>query len=245
VRSTFRKAFIIGILIILASCSTGSELRAVTGSGVPKSEVRKISKFETIRLEGMGHIVSSPDGPNDLRVQADDNIISEIKTSSDNQTLTIGTSSDVSLRPAIPLLYEAKCQTVSRIELLGGGNIELARCSSSRLDVTLSGSGRVSVKGIASQYVSVEIRGSGTVELEGTTEQLSTKIRSAGNITASSLATERANVSIPGNGSVSLAASKELSVDIAGVGNVRYAGDPVVQRTITGIGSVTNVKSTN
>jgi Putative auto-transporter adhesin, head GIN domain len=245
VRSLLRGGFIIGLLTILSSCSTDTELRAVTGSGVPKSEVRKISTFETIRLAGMGRIVSSPDGPNDLRIQADDNIISEIKTSSDNQSLTIGTSSDVSLRPVTPLLYEAKCQTVSRIELLGGGNIELASCSSSRLDVTLRGSGGVSVKGIASQTVSVEIRGSGTVELEGTTEQLSTKIQGAGNITASSLATKRAKVSIPGNGSVSLAASKELSVDIAGVGNVRYSGDPVVQRNITGIGSVTKVSSTN
>jgi hypothetical protein len=91
VRWSVATKLMICMLMVSVACGvrTRSEIRVVAGSGIPQAEVRTISRFRAIELEGMGRIVSSPDKPEGLEIQADDNIVSEIKASVIDETLRI------------------------------------------------------------------------------------------------------------------------------------------------------------
>ena len=219
------KRFPIGLLaasLALAACSgIRPNQNPVTGSGRVTTETRAVSGFTTIVLAGSGDATIVIGEPEQVAIQAEDNLLPYITTDVASGRLTVGTRPLTSLSPTQPLRYTI---TVKHLE-----------------GIDLTGSGTVDVPQVSADWLKFEIHGSGDITAVGATDQLDAWLYGSGNIIARELLAQSARVEIPGSGHVIVWASDQLNATIKGSGTVSYFGQPKVLQDITGFGSVSRL----
>jgi hypothetical protein len=189
----------------------------VQGSGHLKSETRHVGSFSKVRVEGSIDVEAKIGSQTDLKVSADDNLLSLIKTRVEGDTLIIRSEGSFSTNNRMVVQFSApKIQAAS---VAGSGDVKVDGLRGGDFAASISGSGDISATGSAGA-VSVSIAGSGDASLKG-------------------LQSSSATVSISGSGDASVNTSGPLSVVINGSGDVVYSGKPTsIAKKINGSGSV-------
>jgi predicted small secreted protein len=188
------------------------------GSGNVTSETRNVSDFTEVALNGTGNLVVRQTGSESLNIEAEDNVIPEIKTEVEGNRLTIETGNNMPI-PTQPITYELTVKDLSDLELAGAGSIDASDINTDSLKVTTSGSG--------------------DVKAAGKTDSQDVEISGAGSYRAEDLESEEAEIDISGAGEAIVKVEDRLDVRISGYGSVEYIGNPTVSRDITGAGEVT------
>ncbi len=192
---------------------------AKSGSGKIVSDVREVPDFSKIRLTGSGDVVMSKGAKREVRVEADDNIIEDVRTEvGDNGTLILGMKkgswNNVHLKYIIvnPVLEGA--------EISGSGSITVENdFDAKQMQSGISGSGSIRFKG-------------------GKTAKHEVRISGSGSIMADNIESDDVTVEISGSGSANVFAKKTLNASISGSGDVYYKGTPEITKSIRGSGSL-------
>ncbi len=189
----------------------------LTGNGAIVTETRSVNDFQNVYHAGVAQIFLSRGPQEDLRIEAQRNVLDALETEVSNNTLTIefnrcvNTIEDVKIYITIP--------EIRTLELVGVGSIEMQDdFELDELQVTLTGVGDFILRGIA--------------------DMLSIDLLGVGDIHAFELVSDRCDIELLGVGDVEVFASDQLDIRITGNGNVFYKGDPIVNTTITGSGTV-------
>jgi hypothetical protein len=176
-----------------------------------------VSGFSEVALNGTGNLTIRQTGSESLTIEAEDNVISYIDTTVENNRLSITTRNMIPA-PTKPINYELTGKDLSALQLLGSGIIDASDISTDSLTATTSGAGDMKVAGKAnSQDVTV---------------------LGAGRYQAGDLESKQAKIKISGTGNAVVNVSDKLDADISGAGSVEYNGNPTVSQTIAGGGSV-------
>lgn len=188
------------------------------GSGTAKEEIRKLPKFNSIILAASGNIdVSSGKKGHSVTIVTDDNLMPLIKTTVENEVLTITTEKPIRTKAGLKFKVDAK----------------------DLQSVNLKGSGNVHVDSLAGKSFQATIGGAGEIEALGTVDEVTANIKGSGNIRFNRLQAKTASADISGAGNISLFANKSLAARISGAGNVDCFGSPPeVKKDITGGGDV-------
>ena len=223
--------------ILLYSCNyiRGERVR---GNGNLITQDRNPGSFSGVHASGSFdvHIIS---GPNQVKIEAEDNILPYIETVVENNTLKISTKDGYWLRPKRDITIFVTAPDFQHVSVHGSGNVisDNTINSNNSLAVEIHGSGDIRMA-VHSPKVNASINGSGTMRLGGETTVFDGQIHGSGDIKAFDMKTAQSSVEIGGSGSAEVAAENKLNVEVNGSGDVRYKGNPQVSSNIRGSGSV-------
>jgi hypothetical protein len=204
------------LALLAAACTVANSAPTIKGSGVSKTESRKVEKFTAIELD-VGRLTVEQTGNESLTVTADDNVLPVLSTKVEGGTLILSVENGKSFSGKEPV-FAVTVAALRRLELNGSGAIQ-----ASKLD---------------GDTLAASIAGSGSARLGGRATELNLSISGSGSIDAAQLQAKRAKAEVSGSGSLTVNASDELDAEISGSGTIWYIGSPKVKSDVSGSGSI-------
>lgn len=218
-------------LITLASCDQ------VTGSGNIITEKRDVADFRGISVGGAFE-VELKNGPRQVVIEADDNLMNLIQTDVSGNTLKIRTKGVNSFNNTHLKIY-ITAPDINSIESSGASHVKIVDQIRSPERVSFEVSGAGSINGsVDAPAVDADISGAGNIDLTGRTKDYLAKISGSGTLRSSGLQSENADVDVSGAGNASVNASVSLKAEASGAGTVTYRGGGSVQQRVSGAGTV-------
>lgn len=192
-----------------ASAGTVSDLvhealaPGITGSGVVKTQERKLDGFNVIESKGSIDVDVKLGPQYAVVVEADDNLFDVIRTEVRGDSLVIdskgswNTHHDIVVHVTLPAL----------------------------LALGLQGSGDVKINGYKGDKLGIKIQGSGDVAATGSAGTLHLVIQGSGDADFSRVEADAVLVRIDGSGDAKVRANKSIEATIHGSGDVTWSGD--------------------
>lgn len=200
-------------LISISSCN----LHTIHGSGVAKTETRAVGSFSKINLAGSPEVAVAVGSDPSLSVTTDDNILSNIETRVEGDTLRISSKGSYSTSLGVKVNITVPALT----------------------GVSITGSGNVQATGLKAGEMEASITGSGDITLSGLADDLRAEIVGSGDLRADELTAKLVRVTVTGSGNAVVRPTGELDARVTGSGNVRYSGQPAqVRKNVTGSGEI-------
>ena len=241
-KNIFKMVLIITIISALTIFATSCKwtIGLVRGSGDIETEERNVSGFHKVSLEGIGNLIVTQGDEESLVIEADDNIISLIRTDVFAHRLTIGFKRGYNFIPTVKIKYYLTVIDLDKISLSGTGDIDCDNFSTDKLEFEISGAGDIDFN-INAESVETTSSGAGDINLAGKVDSQEIDISGVGKYDAEELESRECSISLSGAGSVTVNTSEELDISISGVGNIYYAGDPHITQDISGLGRVKSI----
>lgn len=226
------------LLVFISSTIPGCVMPGcIHGSGNYTSENRTVDNFSSIDLSGIGDVYLTQEKKH-LRIEAEDNIIQEIKTEVGGGTLKVYHKARC-INPNMPIKIFVSNPEIESLSISGSGRvISLSPIESDALNIRVSGSGNMELNAICQDLQAI-ISGSGGVHLKGEAAKSEIVISGSGAMHGYDFQTNRSRVTISGSGIAELDVRDELNSLVSGSGSLYYKGNPeIVRRTISGSGRV-------
>jgi len=207
-------------LVFSTSCSFGgfSNLSGVQGSGTSKSETRNGSGFTKVDAGGAVNVEITTQKDFSVTVEADDNLLANIKTEVSGDTLKIYSEDRISPKTRI--------------------NVKISMPAIEGLD--LSGASSGNVAGVNANSLELKASGASKIKIDGAAKQLNADASGASTIDAESLKAENADVEASGASKAVVSATSDLKVNASGASKITYVGEPKnIKQNSSGASSVT------
>lgn len=215
----------------------------LVGSGKVVDEARTVPAFTRIRMDGPFNLRASPASNPSVVVRADDNLVQQVSTEVEGDTLVIKSRPGHSLRSRQPLLITVGTSFLVGLDMRGSGDARVESVKGERFELQLSGSGDARLTDLALRTLVVGLAGSGDITAQGRCDDAQLTIAGSGDLHMAELKTLRTTVSIAGSGDARVHASQALNASVAGSGDVHYSGNPgSVKSSVAGSGSVHAVR---
>lgn len=215
----------------------------IRGSGTLSEETYAFTGITGVQLSTVGELDIQLGDTEELRIEADDNLLQYFEAEQDGGTLRIGTRRGVNLRPSETVRYTL---TVKELEFLGlssSGNAHAPALSADRFEIRISSSGDVSLDGIDAGSLIVGISSSGDVEIgEGEVEMQEISVSSSGNYRGESVRSGQATVRLSSSGDARLWVEDSLDASVSSSGSVYYMGDPEISDSHSSSGRVERIR---
>jgi len=216
--------FLTVFTVLLTSCGW----RSVKGNGEIATSVRKEGSFKSVKASGSFDVYFSQADENEIKIEADENLMQYIITTIENGVLKIKTRRGVNIRPSQDVKIYVKAPQFAEVSLAGSGNMiaETKIVSTEKIILGIAGSGDIKIADVDAPKIVVKIAGSGKAEGGGTTKDLEINVAGSGDVLMKELRAENAKIEIAGSGNVWVYASMKLDVRVAGGGDIHYYGNP-------------------
>jgi len=233
---------IIGSLL-LSACSVFG-FNVTRGSGTLTTQSRDVSSFDAVQINGAGELLIIQGETESLEIQAEDNIIDELTSDVQENTLVLGYRDSFLRNTIIPterITYTLTMTELSQVTINGAASMDIDSLETGSLALIINGAGNISINQLLADNLNVEISGTTTIEIGGQTSQQTVTIDGAGNYRADDLQTSSTTININGLGNATVWATETLNISIDGGGNLRYYGSPNVTQEINGVGDIDNL----
>lgn len=137
-----------------------------------------------------------------------------------------------------PITIELGTHDLRGASLQGPGSLSIDKARPMRFEMSLSGSGRMSIGALRADTADIALVGSGAMTIGGSAKSVRATVEGAGDLDASSLGTEDAQINSGSSGQVSLAVKRSAKVNASGAGDVVIIGDPACDVDARGSGRV-------
>lgn len=235
---------LIASIFILSACQFLPWFNIVRGSGEITAESRPVSGFDTVQLDGAGRLVITQGASESLEIQADDNLLGDLTSEVQGNTLILGYRDQLwrrTILPSRPVIYTLTVTNLTRLTLNGAGDLEILSLETDSFDLAINGAGNIEIKDLSTGKLSVILTGTGSVTVNGVAAEQAVSLDGAGNYQAGDLQTYDTAIEIKGLGNGVVWATESLQVGITGGGSVSYYGSPSVSQQISGLGDVKNL----
>lgn len=187
------------------------------GSGNVVTQTREVRDFNGVDVSGVFQVEITAQKDFAVEIEADDNLISLIKTEVRDGVLHIETDGRIS--SANDLKVRVSAPDIN--------------------DIDASGVAKVTASGIQNEQLQVHTSGASKIKLSGETADLSIEVSGASHIEALDLKAEKADVDASGASSVSVFAASELKTDASGASKITFSGSPKnVEKKTSGASSI-------
>jgi hypothetical protein len=236
-----RRAWLAGLALAWAAAPgwAAGPLSTVNGSGQVAEDVRPITGFSGLVVDGPIDVTLKAGAAERLILRADDNVLPLIEATVVGGKLVLGTRKNASFRTRNPLHATVEYKEMTSITVRGSGDVRGDAIHGSVFDVSIRGSGDVVLDRLEVNALAVSIAGSGDVIVRaGRADSVGVVIEGSGDVRLDGLEARAAAVRVRGSGDTRVHATQTLQVDIAGSGDVRYRGEPVLSKRVAGSGEV-------
>ena len=210
-------------------------------------EVRQVSGFDRVRLQGPGILKIRQSNKASLTVHAPRYAIKDLQSRVVSGELLLGLLSTpvVSLQLHREVIsYDLQVKDLSRLQLTGVARAIVPDLDTDSLTLVVGGSARIRVEKLTADHLDVRINNRGQVSVSGDVEAQSVRVSSQGDYQAGQLISDFAELSVADQGQAIITVNEALNVAIAGNGSVTYVGYPDVQQVISGPGRLQRIKAT-
>lgn len=189
----------------------------VCGSGIVTAVKRDVTDFQEIKVGGVFEVEIVAQKDFSVEIEADDNLLSLIKTEVTNGVLRLETEERISTKNSIRVRISAP-------------NIE---------NLDISGASKVSLANLKNENLQIDSSGASKITVAGETENLMVDVSDASKIDAENLKTKNASIDASGASKVSVFAVNELKSDASGASSIIYSGSPknLIKKT-SGVSSI-------
>lgn len=213
----------------------------ITINASAQGQSRSVSGFSGVASAGPFNVHIKIDGRESVRVDADADVINDIETVVEDNTLKIRFKDHEYRHHNIhkaEVYVEAK--SLDELTNSGSGYIKVdGVIDAENFKAVLSGSGNISTA-VKSSGLHAVISGSGSINLSGSTGSADLVVTGSGEIEGKNLKTNLSTATITGSGNIYVIAEKSVSAHITGSGSVFYSGNAtMVNSHTTGSGRVT------
>lgn len=207
-------------------------------------QTRTVGDFTGIKAGDSFNIVLTQSDANSLKVDAPENVQSQIKTEVKDGILMI--SSEGTIKSDKDITVSVSMKTLASLEVSGAADVKSENTfTCENITIEASGAGDVHLD-LKATEVKAKISGAGDLTLKGSAQTLNATVSGAGTLKASNLEVDKAVVKVSGAGDAKVNVKQSIDADISGVGSVIYKGNPTDRNVnITGAGSVRESKSGN
>jgi len=213
------------------------------GSGNVVASTREVSDFLAVKIDYPAQVFISRGTIESLKIEAEDNLQSGLKTEIRNGQLRIYYQAQAGkhINPTKPVKITIVVKDLKDIEFDSAGELTVTGLKTDSLDLSLSGAGNLKLDNILVSRLSVNLSGAGSMNASGTADDLDLNISGFGSFNGKELYGKTANVNLSGAGSATVWADRALTADVSGAGSVNYYGSASVTKRINGIGGVTHL----
>ena len=219
------------LLILIAGCNK----RNTIGNGKVVFQNRDIKGYNSISINGAYDVYLKNGSSESLIVEADENLMSVIKTELRGNTLEVFNSENIIRSKDLKLII-----TNPNLNNLNfSGAVQLTSDTGltfKNLAINISGIGRIDLALNAESLTSVA-SGGADITFRGKVNTFNVTITGTGSVDAENLESKECDVVISGLGKARVCAEKKLNVNISGLGKVDYKGNPHINQVISGAGN--------
>jgi len=226
------------LIITIQSCKTG----CIEGSGKGATDKRKVAEFTKLDVSGSFNVTLVQDSSNSVTINADDNIISIVKTDISGDKLKISTDNkNICSSKEIAITIGVRNLTA----IAASGAVEIAsngRLNLGDLDLNLSGATKINLDLAASN---METKGSGISEitLKGQASSHVIELSGSGNMHAFDFVVGNYSLETSGQSDCEINVLTELNIHSTGASDIKYKGSPAkINKSKTGALSLTKVE---
>jgi hypothetical protein len=207
-----------------------------------RAETREVTPFTRLDFTGVGDLTLTQGESESLVIEADDEVLSEIRSEVRGDTLHIGYKPVGVLKMLFqsgkPIKMRVTMVNINEVSSSGAGTVRAPAIHAERLDLGTSGVGSITVDDVAAETLDVSISGTGSVTVAGKAREQSLCLSGVGSYRAADLHSESARITISGTGSATVWTDDKLDCSLSGVGSLEYYGNPRISQHISGIGRV-------
>ena len=232
-KTIYSSLFLIISILFLIGCSG-----RVQGNGNVTSETRNVSGFDNVQLQTIADVVLTQSETYALTIEGEENIIAEIETAVDGNTLVIKTEPTVIIDPTEPVTIQLSMPNIEKLSVTGSGSLIANEVNTNSLDLSVTGSGDLEIDTLDAQTLAARVTGSGNIELGGEADNQDVLISGSGDFNGDGLFSETAVVAVTGSGKATVWVNNSLDASVTGSGDIDYFGDPQVDQTVTGSGDI-------
>lgn len=222
---------------VIGGCGFNINIDVARGSGNVITEERDVSDFDRLNLTGIGEVILTQGDLEELRIEAEDNLIPLLKTEVRNGTLHIGFTRR-SVIPTEPVRFYLTMRDIRGLNTSGVSSLNAGKIETDRLEVAISGTGNMDIDELTAEQLTIHVSGAGNFYAEGSADSQKVVLSGAGNYDGEDLESQEADITISGFGNVTVWATSRLDVSISGSGSVDYYGSPQIEQQISGLGEV-------
>lgn len=200
-----KTVFVIVILLIAlaAGCKIGN-IGGIKGSGNVKTESRSVSGFKEIKAENAIELEITVQKDFSLTIEADDNLLDQVKTEVSGNTLKISTKDSITSKNKIKI-------KLSLPELT---------------DLDLSGASTANISGVKTDSLELNASGASRIKIDGEVKSVDATASGASGIDAENLKTENAKANASGASHVTVSPTGDLNAEASGASSVTYTVEP-------------------
>lgn len=221
--------FIVAVAaLLMVSCHFAfSQGKFIKGSGVIESRTLSLPEFNSISVLGSMDVIYRQ-GPQEVVLTADDNLLDYYKIEVKDGVLTIGTEKGVSISGSDKSCVTVSAENLSGMAVHGSGDCEIKGPFRTDGDFSFSvaGSGDLEADVIDCAHFTSSVKGSGDVEVDALTCRAADfSVAGSGDISVRCKDAGDISVRIMGSGDVTLTGTaSSLSSKISGSGSVNSKG---------------------
>ena len=228
------------LLISLVSLTSVSCIRIVglKGSGNVVSEERSVSGFNAVTISSGMNLYLNQGDTEYCKVEAEDNIISQIVTEVKNGTLVIEYKNflgGINTRKPVNVYITAK--NLNEVSASSGSEVKSEVINSDALKISM-GSGSIGEFIVKVQDLVVALSSGSQIMISGETQSQDVDLSSGVTYNAEDLASNDAKIDVSSGAQASISVSDTLDVNISSGGSVEYSGSPQVTSNISSGGSL-------
>jgi len=203
-------------LAFSTNCSFGN-LSGIQGSGTSKTEMRTFTGFKKIEAGGAINLEVSVQNEFSVEVQADDNLLSNIKMEVNGETLKIYSEDRIS--PKTKISVKISLPVIEGLDISGASSGNISNVKANSLDLRASGASKI--------------------KIDGQVKNLKADASGASAIDAENLQAENAEVEASGASKAAVAVTNDLDVNASGASKITYIGEPKnIKQNSSGASSV-------
>lgn len=220
----------LSVFFILMIISSQIYSQVVRGSGNVKTDVRELSGFTELIVQGSFDLVIQQGEQEGVRIETDDNLAELFQTRMDGKKLYINMLADV--RKSTVMNVYVSIKELNRIVLLN--DIRLKSQSVIHFDelsIFSGGMSEIELEVYAAK-LNVQLTDGTYAYFKGFSEYFSAEIHDETEMNALELETNITNVLASGLTEVSVNSQKELKLLVTGSSNIYYTGEPTITERI-------------
>ena len=194
-------------LILSTGCSLSriKNFGGIQGSGIAKTEARNVTGFNKVEAGGAVNVqITAGQKDFGVSVEADDNLLSNIKTEVKDDTLKI--YSEDGITPKTSINVKISMPEIVKLELSGASSGDVANAKTDLIQLKLSGASKVKIGG---EVIRLTADASGGSKVE-----------------AENLKAEDVYIDASGASGATVLATEELHANASGASKIFYVGEP-------------------
>ncbi|MBB6609552.1 DUF2807 domain-containing protein [Pontibacter sp. Tf4] len=228
--STKRPLTIFALLLAFVLLN-GAAIAQVKGNGNLQTQTRKVSDFNGIKVSGGFAVEIEQGNTESLKIEAEENLMDNIKTQVKNGVLHIYTEGSINSRKGMKAYITVK--DLNKIDISGGVKVTgLSKLKAGDFQLDMSGGSNVKLD-IEAKKIFSNMSGASKVVLTGRADELKLDMSGASSVNTQDLIAKRVKVSTSGASSVKVHATDNLVVNASGASHVAYAGSPKIEAETT------------